>query len=113
VDEPRGPHRGAGRIFQEHGHHRIGVLLLILALVAIAAVVAYLVVRMTSRRLVPLPAVGPSVSPIEDAALQQLRLRYARGEVNRTDFLQAAADLGAPMPAPPEPPPEPPTTSTL
>jgi hypothetical protein len=29
------------------------------------------------------------------AMLVQLRLRYARGEVTRTDYLQAATDLGA------------------
>jgi hypothetical protein len=46
---------------------------------------------------------------MQDAALQQLRLRYARGELTRTDFLQAATDLGAPMPPPS--PPDPPTAT--
>jgi putative membrane protein len=91
-------------MLQDHGHHRIGVLLMFLALIAIAALVAYLVVRITSRRVLPLPAVGPAASPIQDAALQQLRLRYARGEVSRTDFLQAATDLGAALPPEASPP---------
>jgi putative membrane protein len=74
------------------------------ALILIAALVAYLVVRMTNRRT-PSPAlVVPAGAPIQDAALQQLRLRYARGEISRSDYLQAAADLGAP-PQVPEPPP--------
>jgi putative membrane protein len=65
---------------------------------ALAALVAYLVVRITSGRLNVQPAVVPTAPPIQDAALAQLRLRYARGEISRTDYLQAAADLGAPAP---------------
>jgi uncharacterized membrane protein len=38
-----------------------------------------------------------------DAALEALRLRYARGEITREEFLQATDDLGGP--APPLPPP--------
>jgi hypothetical protein len=37
---------------------------------------------------------APAGPPVHDAALEQLRLRYARGEVSRTDYLQAATDLG-------------------
>ncbi len=33
-----------------------------------------------------------------DEALAQLRLRYARGEVSRDEYVQMAADLGAPVP---------------
>ena len=103
MNQPRGPQRGPGRILQDHGHHRIGLLLLFLALVALAALAAYLIVRFTSRRAAPLPAVVPAAYPMQDAALQQLRLRYARGELSRADYLQAATDLGAAPP--PEPPP--------
>jgi putative membrane protein len=39
-----------------------------------------------------------------DAALEALRLRYARGEMTRQEFLQATEDLGGP--APPLPPPD-------
>ena len=42
-----------------------------------------------------------------DEALEALRLRYARGEVSREEFIQASEDLGG-APTPPAPPPEPP-----
>jgi putative membrane protein len=42
-----------------------------------------------------------------DEALQALRLRYARGEMTREEFLQATEDLGGSPPPPPAPPPPP------
>jgi uncharacterized membrane protein len=42
-----------------------------------------------------------------DTALQEARLRYARGEMSREDFLQISTDLGgAPTIPPPAPPAE-------
>jgi putative membrane protein len=43
-------------------------------------------------------------------ALEELELRYARGEIDRTDYLQRRVDLGGGPPAggPPGPPPPPP-----
>ncbi|MFN2614612.1 MAG: hypothetical protein ABR552_07325 [Actinomycetota bacterium] len=38
-----------------------------------------------------------------DPAIQQLRMRYARGDISRDDYLSAARDLGDPA-APPPPP---------
>lgn len=35
-----------------------------------------------------------------DGALDTLRMRYARGEMTREEFLQASADLGGPEPPP-------------
>jgi putative membrane protein len=67
--------------------------LVFLALMAIAALVAYLVVRAANRRTPPPPVAVPA--PAQDAALAELRLRYARGQISRTDFLQASTDLGA------------------
>lgn len=43
-----------------------------------------------------------------DEALQTLRLRYARGEMTREEFLLVNEDLGGEAPPPPSPPPEPP-----
>lgn len=96
-------------LYNHHQHPLLRVMIAMVVIIAIAALVAYLAVRITSRRLSPLPAVVPAGAPSQDAALQQLRLRYARGEISRTDYLQAAADLGAPM----SPPPEPPATNVL
>jgi uncharacterized membrane protein len=40
-----------------------------------------------------------------DGAMQELRLRYARGEVDRDEFTQRLHDLGGEGPEPPPPPP--------
>ena len=37
---------------------------------------------------------------VADGPLETLHMRYARGEINRDDYLQARTDLGEP-PAPP------------
>ena len=41
----------------------------------------------------PMPPAGP---PPRDQALEELRVRYARGELDRSDFLERSADLGGP-----------------
>jgi uncharacterized membrane protein len=43
-----------------------------------------------------------------DEALSLVRMRYARGEMTREEFLAASEDLGGPQPPPPPPPPSPP-----
>ena len=61
------------------------------------------------------PPPPPAPAPVAtDAALAHLRVRYARGEIVRDDFVQMSADLGAPIappesPSPPEPPTPPPS----
>jgi uncharacterized membrane protein len=39
-----------------------------------------------------------------DSALQEARMRYARGEMTREEFLQISTDLGGPAMVPPEGP---------
>ena len=71
-------------------------LLLMGALVAVAVA---LVLRLGGR----LPAGGDPGGPPRsafDPALNELRVRYARGEVSRDEYLRAARDLGAPTPPP-------------
>ena len=41
----------------------------------------------------PMPPAGPAS---RDQALEELRVRYARGELDRSDFLERSADLGGP-----------------
>ncbi len=36
---------------------------------------------------------GPAIEPARDAATQELRLRYARGEISREEYLQRKIDL--------------------
>jgi putative membrane protein len=90
-------------MLQNHHHPLLRVVIAMVVIAALAALVAFLVVRFANRRgrLQPMTA-APAGPPVHDAALEQLRLRYARGEVSRTDYLQAVADLGG---RPPEPQP--------
>jgi putative membrane protein len=87
-------------------HHPLLRILIVVAIVAVVvALVAFLVVRFTKRRAARnQTGTPPAGAPIEDAAVGELRLRYARGELSRPDFLQALADLGV---RPPEPSPTP------
>lgn len=109
---PNGPGRAASRFIAHHHHPLLRVVIAMVVITALAALVAYLVVRFTNRRgghapmtATPVPTMamaGPAPS-VADAALEQLRMRYARGDVSRADYLQAAADLGAPVPEAPPP----------
>ena len=57
----------------------------------------------------PPPPPGPGRGPAPaDEALTHVRLRYARGELSRDEYLRMSADLGAPVVDAPAPPPAPP-----
>jgi putative membrane protein len=77
--------------------------LLIGGLVALAVLLA---LRLTGRSPTAATAAGPPRSAL-DPAVNELRLRYARGEISRDEYLRTAADLGAPLPPPDAPPPPP------
>jgi uncharacterized membrane protein len=81
-----------------------GWLMPLLLVGIVAAVAVWAVARMTREHptgaatmippfpgpgLLPPPAFGPG------AALEQARMRYARGEIAREEFLQVSRDLGA------------------
>ena len=72
------------------------ILLFFLALVALLAIGIVWAVRSTRRPL-------GSPPPRSDDAVAALRMRYARGEIDREEFVTASRDLGAPLPpgAPP------------
>ena len=72
-----------------------------LIVAGIVALVSWMSGGRTARPVSPGPASRPGSH--EDEALATLRMRYARGEVSRDEFLQASDDLGAPVP-PPVPP---------
>ncbi len=57
-----------------------------------------------------LPPPPPPPGPRMDPALEEVRLRYARGEMSREEFLERFRDLGGAHPEPP-PPASPPATS--
>jgi putative membrane protein len=66
----------------------IGHIAWLLVLVAIVALVAVVVLRLTQGRVA-----APSVASPHDPALAELRLRYARGEMSREEYLVRLGDL--------------------
>ncbi len=101
-----------------YGHHwgygigPLGGILMLAVFLAAGALVAWAIVRYTTRHTPPVapPAVPPG--PRYDPALEQLRLRYARGEISADEYRAVAHDLGYPAPpagpSPGSPPPRPP-----
>ena len=52
----------------------------------------------------------PAAPPPREQALEELRVRYARGQLDRSDFLERSADLGGPPIPDATPPGQPPAT---
>ncbi len=82
-----------------------GFLPLVLFLVLIGLVV-WAVLRFTGRgRALVLASTGATTAAPHDDALHEVRLRYARGEMERQEFVQRYRDLGGIEPPSDEPPP--------
>jgi putative membrane protein len=90
-------HEGLG-----HGGLVLGWLVFLVGLVVLVGLAVWAVRRITSMPLTAGPWSG-AATPRSDAALEAARMRYARGEISRDDYLRIAADLGAPVvdPGPP------------
>ena len=88
------------RMHQEHlygGTPWFAWFLLALLLVVLIGLAVFVFSRLAGSHAPRLlPAVGPA--PADDP-LTVLRLRYARGEIARDEFVQTSKDLGAPPPA--------------
>jgi len=68
-------------------------LLPFLMFLVLIGVAIWAVLRFSSR---PVGAgVAPAAPPLRDAAVEELRVRYARGELGRDDFAQRMRDLGS------------------
>jgi len=67
---------------------------------AVMGLIVFLAVRLTNRAADHHPTLPPPLTP-PDSALTEARLRYARGELSREDFLRISADLSAPGTNPP------------
>jgi putative membrane protein len=87
--------------FAVHVHEGVGhpflALLLVLAIVALVCLAVVWAFRLRRAARPSAPAAG---ALLRDPALESVRMRYARGEIGRDEFLQASADLGAPLAAP-------------
>ena len=69
------------------GYGGFGMIIWIIILIAIIALVAWLVRSQTSSSMHHLP-------PSRSSGLDVLEERYARGEINRDEYLQKKKDIG-------------------
>ncbi len=101
---PNGPTNGPGgmpggaQIFVQHDAWWAGPLHLlpILLLVALIGVVIWGVLRITQMPAAMADTSASTPIPHRDPAEAELRVRYARGEIDRESFLERSADLGTP-----------------
>jgi putative membrane protein len=90
-------------------HHWIAGIVMLVMFAVLIGVIVWAVVRITRtdalRRGPALSGPPPPpamTAPAEDAALTTLRMRYARGEIDRDEYVRVASDLG--ITPPPETP---------
>jgi putative membrane protein len=83
-------HEGLG-----HGGPMLGWLAFLVVLVVLVGLAVWAVRRITSTPAAAAPQSG-ATTPRPDPALEAARMRYARGEIGRDDYLRIAADLGSP-----------------
>jgi putative membrane protein len=79
--------------FGHHGIWFVGLVPLILWVVLIGVAI-WAVLRVTSRHALVATTAPSPAAPRSDAALEEVRLRYARGEMSREEFAQRSRDLG-------------------
>lgn len=118
---PNGPHGPEGPMqpdMAQFVHHDMwssgpAHLLPLLLFAILVGVIVWGVLRLSAQRTPALAGVGapagsPPALPPRDHAQEELRVRYARGDIDRTEYLERATDLGivADASAEPEPRPE-------
>jgi uncharacterized membrane protein len=85
-----------------HGHPVFHILFLVLLALLVATAIFYVLQARRADTVVAVPAGGAAAAD----ALEVVRMRYARGEIGRDEYLRMSADFGAPVepePAPTEP----------
>lgn len=94
-------HMRQGERFDGMGHAGgwwwLGGLLWVILIAAIVTAAVVIGIRLVRRAGPGIPPAGPTGARPLDPAAAELRLRYARGEVSREEYLQRAADLGVPV----------------
>jgi uncharacterized membrane protein len=91
-----------GRGFQVvQNHHWFAGIVMLVMFAVLIGVIIWAVVRITrtdaGRRAPALsgpPPLPVAAAPAEDPALTALRLRYARGDIDRAEYVRVASDLG-------------------
>ena len=96
MDHFRGYHENGG------DPHMWGWLFLLIVAALLIGLAVFLAVRYAGRQASFPAAAGTAAI---DQPLAVLRMRYARGEVSRDEFLQASEDLGGPPGPVVQPPP--------
>jgi uncharacterized membrane protein len=92
-----------------HGHQFLWLIFFLLLAVLIGVVAAFAMRRLAGHRAMALPF-APAAAGMAGDALSVVRMRYARGEIDREHFLQTTTDLGGAGGYPAaEPPPDAPT----
>ena len=101
---PQGPEGPVQPDMAQFVHHDMwwsgpAHLLPLLLFAILIGVIVWGVLRLTAQRTSALAGVGapggpPTALPPRDHAQEELRVRYARGDIDRTDYLERAADLG-------------------
>ena len=90
-----------GRHMHDGGPGFFGWFFMLLLIVLAVALIVAVLTRMGGRHGLALGAPGHTPAPPPgpaDGPLELLRLRYARGEIDRDAFLQANRDLGGAPP---------------
>jgi len=98
-----GPHMGPGYGYSAW-YQFLQLLVPLLVFGALIGLLVWAVMRLTRERP-PAPPGRPMVPP-PDAALAEVRMRYARGEIGRDEFVRVSQDLGGAATEPPPPAPE-------
>jgi len=86
----------------------VGGLVPLLFLIALLAFGIWAVHRITEHDRMLTVGAGRRMPAVPDGALEELRLRYARGDLDRDGYVQRLHDLGGEGPEPPPPSPPPP-----
>jgi putative membrane protein len=82
-------------------------LLPIVLFLVVIGVAVWAVLRFSSRPVLSGGAAAAVAAPARDPAMEELRIRYARGELGRDDFAQRMRDLGSHDIGPTQPSPTP------
>jgi uncharacterized membrane protein len=92
----RGGHSPMNYPYLEHAGdgHPFSSLLIFLLFALVVGVIAALLFRWAANRRAGTLRLAPATGGLTEDALRVVRMRYARGEIDREQFLQTTDDLG-------------------